>query len=51
MNKYESCKYVKEVGEMKVTVTAGCKNPANVAGYVFKPICDKCERWEVKKDE
>ena len=50
-SKYETCRHVKEISAVKVDVTAGCKNPANVAGFVFKPICDKCDKWEVKENE
>lgn len=48
MSKADDCKFAKEIGEIKIAVTAGCKNPANVAGFVLKPICDKCKLFEKK---
>ena len=49
MSKADDCKFAKEVGTIKILVTAGCKNPANVAGFVLKPICDKCNLFEERK--
>ena len=49
--KYNTCRYVKEVGQLAVYVRPGCPQAILIKGRLVssKLQCRKCE-WEAKED-
>lgn len=51
--KYETCRHVKEVGQIAVYVLPACRNVTMIKGVLVssKNRCRKCEFWEGKDEE
>ena len=51
--KYETCRNVKEVGQIAVYVLPTCHNATMIKGILVssKTRCRKCEFWEARNEE
>ena len=51
--KYETCVYVKEIGQIAVYVIPGCPRASKVKGHLVssKDRCRECRSWEGKETQ